>query len=277
MKVEKPVRLLVVNPNTTESVTDLLVASGRTVAAAATTLVPLTATRGVPYISTRAEAQIGGAIMIEMLAKHHASADAAIVAAFGDPGLYALRELFDIPIVGMSEAAMLTARMLGRRFAIITFARQLGGWYRDCVEMYDMQAHCVAIRALDEPFASISTVQTEKTERLVKLANLTIEEHDADVIIFAGAPLAGLASKVRDHIPVPVVDPIAAAVKQAEALVALNARKAIAGSFQRPKAKPTQGLDDMVAAMIEHRDLGTPLNDNAVAAGRDAAVDRRVR
>lgn len=252
-------RILVLNPNTTQDVTDLLVAAGRTVASPQTVLKPLTATRGVPYISTRAEAQIGGAAAMEMLADHHAGADAAIIAAFGDPGLFGARELFDIPIIGMSEAAMLTACMLGRRFAIVTFAAALRGWYRDCVELHGMEHRCTGIHALDQSFASISHVQNEMEDQLVALANRAVVTDDADVIILGGAPLSGLAERARTRIPVPLIDPIAAAVKQAEALIALAPGKAKAGSFRRPAAKKTQGLHGTLAARLEHRpDVASP-------------------
>ncbi len=66
--------------------------------------------------------------------------------------------------------------------------------------------------------------------------------------------LAGLAEKVRDRIPVPVVDQVQAAVKQAETLVALNVRKAITGTFRRPGAKATIGLPPALARRIEHKD-----------------------
>jgi allantoin racemase len=247
-------RILVLNPNTTEAVTGLLTDAGRAVAAPGTELVPLTATRGVPYLATRAEAQLGGSIVLEMLAEHHEGADAAIIAAFGDPGLFGARELFDIPVIGMSEAAMLTACMLGRRFAIITFATALATWYRDCVEMHGLRERCCAVRTLDQSFASLAGVQSEKEELLVALANKAVEQDAAEAVILGGAPLAGLAHKVRDRVPVPLVDPIAAAVKQAEALVALKPRKAVAGAFRRPAAKPTRGLPDKLAAWIEHRD-----------------------
>ena len=78
--------------------------------------------------------------------------------------------------------------------------------------------------------------------------------NDADVLIFAGAPLSGLAERVADRIPVPVIDQVVAAVKQAEALVALRLRKATAGTFKRPAAKPTTGLAGALAARLEHRD-----------------------
>lgn len=247
-------RILLLNPNTSKDITDLLVSAGSKAASPGTDLVPLTAPRGVPYIATRAEAQIGGATAIELLAEHKHNVDAAIIAAFGDPGLFGARELFDIPIVGMAEAAMLTACMLGRRFCLVTFARALEPWYQECVDMHGMRERCAGVRMLDGTFRSISNVQDEKEAMLVELANRAVREDKAEVVILAGAPLAGLANRVKSKIPVPVLDPVAAAVRQAETLVALAPRKATAGTFRRPDAKPTIGLPEALGRHIEHRD-----------------------
>jgi allantoin racemase len=247
-------RILVLNPNFSEGITKRLVAAAVKAAAPGVTIASATAPRGVPYIATRAEAQIGGAIALEMLAERHHDYDAAIIAAFGDPGLFGARELFDIPVVGMAEASMLTACMLGRRFAIVTFARALGPWYQECVEMHGMKERCAGICMVDEPFDSVSDVQIEKEDLLVAEANRAVEALDADVVILAGAPLAGLAEKVRERIPVPVIDQMAAAVKQAEALVGLKLRKPISGSFRRPDAKQTRDLPPALAARIERAD-----------------------
>ena len=247
-------RILLLNPNTSASLTALLNTAGEAAKAPGTELVPITAPRGVPYIASRAEAQIGGAIALEMLAEVHRDYDAAIIAAFGDPGLMGARELFDLPVVGMAEAAMLAACMLGRRFSIVTFARALGPWYQECVEMHGLTGRCASIRMLDGSFGAISEVQSEKEDLLVALAARAVEEDEADVIILGGAPLAGLAPRVRDRIAVPVIDQMAASVKMAEALVALNPRKATAGTFRRPPAKPTLGLPDALAKRISHQD-----------------------
>lgn len=247
-------RILLVNPNTTVALTERLAAAGRAVANADTEIIALTAPRGVPYISNRAEAQIGGAIALEMIAEHHAKVDVAIIAAFGDPGLFGARELFDIPVVGMSEAAMLTACMLGKRFAIVTFARALGPWYEECVELHGLKGRLAAIRMLDVAVGAISDAQEEREALLVDLARRAVTEDGADVVIFAGAPLAGLASRVRSRLPVPVIDQMGAAIKQAEALVALRPRKAEMGTFRRPDAKPSVGLAPSLAARISHSD-----------------------
>ncbi len=247
-------RILLLNPNTTQAITDRLYQAAIEVTAPGTELVPLTAPRGVPYIATRAEAQIGGAVALEMLAEEHRNVDAAIIAAFGDPGLLGARELFDIPVIGMAEAAMLAACMLGRSFAIVTFASALGPWYRECVELHGLSGRCAGIRMLDGAFQSISDVQEEKEELLVELANRAVAELEADVVILAGAPLAGLAKKVKSRIPVPIVDQVQAAVKLTETIVALGTNKAMAGTFRRPAAKSTIGLPIALQCRIEHTD-----------------------
>src|SRR5207244_1888775 len=235
-------------------VTDRIASAARSVAGPETQLVPVTAPKGVPYIATRAEATLGGAVALEMLAEMHRDFDAAIIAAFGDPGLGGARELFPIPVIGLAEAGMLTACMLGRSFAIVTFSSSLEPWYRECIAWHGLQGRCAGVRALSGVFKSISDVQEEKEGLLVELAQRAIDEDGADVVVLAGAPLAGLARRVRERVPVPVVDCVEAAVKQAEALVALAPRKAEQGTYRRPGAKPCIGVAEPLSRWIAHED-----------------------
>lgn len=246
-------KILIANPNTSSGVTDRLVASAKLVASPGTELLPMTASRGVPYIATRAEAAIGAAAALEMLAERRTEIDAAVVAAFGDPGLGGARELFDFPVVGMAEAAMLVACTLGRSFAIVSFSRSLEPWFAEIVAWHGLSGRCAAIRTLDESFRSIEDVQEEKESVLVDLALSTVTNDAADVVILAGAPLAGLANKIRDRVPVPLVDGIQAATVMAEGLVRLNPRKATAGTFRRPGPKDSKGLAPALADVIGHR------------------------
>lgn len=247
-------RILLINPNTSTAITDRLMAVARQAALPGTEIVGLTAPRGVPYIASRTEAQIGGVAVLEMLADHHKDFDAAIVAAFGDPGLSAARELFDLPIVGMAEASMITSLFLGRRFALVTFTNALSDWFQECVDLNGFGDRCCAIRTLSTAIESVSDVQEEKETLLVDLMLQTVKEDRPDVIILAGAPLAGLAAKVADRIPVPLVDQMAAAVAQAETLVRMKPIKGTQGAYRRPPAKATIGLAANLARRIEHRD-----------------------
>lgn len=136
---------------------------------------------------------------------------------------------------------MLTACMLGRRFAIVTFSPTLGPWYQEAVDGNGLARRCSGIHCLDEPFADIAGVAREKAARLVALCAQAVAA-GAEVCILGGAPLAGLAAEVAGEVPVPLVDGVAAAVRQAETLAALRPRKAAAGSFRRPGPKPMTGL-----------------------------------
>ncbi len=234
-------RLLLANPNTSQAVTDRIAAVARGAASAGTTIQAVTAAAGVPYIATRAEAVIGAYAVLELLAGHAEGADAAVVAAFGDPGLAAARELLAIPVVGMAEAAMLTACMLGRRFGIVTFAPALGPWYQEIVDYNGLGARCSGVHCLDEAFADVAHVAEEKSAQLVVLCASAVAA-GAEVCILGGAPLAGLSAVIAGQVAVPLVDAVAAAVRQAETLASLRPRKPVAGSFRRPGAKAMTGL-----------------------------------
>jgi Asp/Glu/hydantoin racemase len=120
-----------------------------------------------------------------------------------------------------------------------------------------MEARCAGVRWLEGSFsAPIQDVQMEKEDALVALANRAIQEVGADVVVLAGAPLAGLARKVADRIPVPVVDCAEAAIKQAEALVALQTRPPTAGHYARPAAKESSRLDGWLSPALTQQLAG---------------------
>jgi Asp/Glu/hydantoin racemase len=249
-------RLLLLNPNTTHAVTDLMMRSALAIAAPGVELRAVTAPRGVPYISNRSEALIGGAIAMETLAEVAPAPDVAILAAFGDPGLFAMREAFDFPVIGVSEAAMLAACMIGGKFLIVSFTSAMLGWYRDCVVAHGLDARCAGVVALDLPFGALDAVQEMQGDALIDFARAEAEARDAACVIFAGAPLAGLAARARARLERPVIDPVAAAVKLAEALAALRPMKATAGSFARPAAKDSFGLSAPLANHLRRSHAG---------------------
>ncbi|MBL3586703.1 aspartate/glutamate racemase family protein [Rhodovulum sulfidophilum] len=235
-------RLLLVNPNMTGAMTDRMAGIARDVASPGTEIVPLTAGRGFPYIASRAEAQIGGALACEMIADHAEGADAAIIAAFGDPGLAGARELFDLPVVGMAEAALVSAAMLGERISIVTFSPVMRRWYLDSVRDAGLSARFAGVRTPDGHAPDLGDVQQSLREDLIRLCNRAVREDGADVVVLGGAPLAGLAPEIRGEVEAPVVDPISAATLQAQALAVLAPQAGFAGRASKPLPKTATGL-----------------------------------
>ena len=243
-------RLLLINPNISDSVSELIHSEALRSAAPQTQITVATAAFGVAYIETRFEAMIGAYAAAERAAELEGTYDAVVVAAFGDPGLLALREVLKCPVTGLTEAALASAMLLGQKFSIVGISQRIRAWYRETVDSYGLSSRLCSIRALDEPLADIGLVQADQGQRLVALAKRCVVEDGADVIILAGAPLAGLARTVRDQLPVPVVDGVSSAVQHAQTLFALHPVATTAGSFAPPPQKPNKGLSPALVRML---------------------------
>lgn len=244
-------RILVLNPNVTEAITATMLDEARRVASTGTEIVPATARFGTLYVENRVEAAIAGHAVLDALAEHAVGCDAAVVSAFGDPGLFAAKEMLEIPVVGIAEAAFLTAYTLGRRYAVVCLTPRLGVWYRECAEEHGLDRRLVAVRPLDVPPSDITAAKEQTGRKLVEACHEVIDRHGAEVVIMGGGPIAGLARTVAHEIPVPVLDGVSCAVRLAEALVDLAPRPAARGSFARPPAKPSQGLSPALKAWVE--------------------------
>ena len=243
-------KLLLINPNISDSVSALIRAEAQRSASAGTEIEVLTAPFGVAYIETRFEALLGAYAAAELAAEHHERFDAVIVAAFGDPGLAGLREALPIPVTGLTEAALASAHLLGQRFSIIAISQRIQAWYREVVTAYGFGSRLASIRALDLPLSSIGGIQDEHAQALMALAERAVDEDGADVIVLAGAPLAGLARLLKGRLPVPVVDGVSSAVRHAETLVALQPGRATRGSFAPPPLKPNRGLSPALERLL---------------------------
>lgn len=245
-------KLLIINPNISDDVTTLIAAEVERSKAQDTQFTICTARFGVEYIETRLESMLAGTAAAEVIAENPGF-DAAMVAAFGDPGMPALKELCDAPVIGITESALAAASLLGSRISIIAISPRITAWYRDCVESYGYASRLTSIHSLSDPLNSIGSVQQEFGQKLVQLAQTAVERDGADVIVLAGAPLAGLARQVEDKIPVPVVDGISAGVKLTEAIVALHNNPHRAGSYGPPPQKARKGLSTALDEQITRR------------------------
>ncbi|WP_238366021.1 aspartate/glutamate racemase family protein [Mesobacterium pallidum] len=241
-------RILLINPNTSQVLTDKLDRAARAVLPPDVELVSVTAEEGFPYISSRAEAACAGVGVLDVLARRGAEVDAAVIAAFGDPGLLPAREAFDLPVTGMTEASMLSACMLGQRFAFVTFTPRMAPWYNEQVRQAELSARFAGTFTPDVPLGNIGEIDSDLRGPLVAECHRAVAA-GADVLILSGAPLAGMAPSLRTEVDAVLIDPVQAAVLQAAALVRLAPLGASGGSYRRPPGKPSTGLP---AALAKH-------------------------
>jgi allantoin racemase len=245
-----PMRLLVLNANTSDFVTQRVADAVRAMASPGTEIVPVTGRFGARVIASYTEMAIGEHSAIDLMARHAPGCDAVLIAVSWDSGLRAGRELLDVPVVAMTEAALLTSRQLGGRFGFVTFDRRSLALYRPLIESYGFGPQMAAWRVVQSKAVYTPSGATEVDAQIVEAINDMAERDGAEVAILSGAVMAGAGRRLQPHCAIPVVDGVAAALVQAEALVRLGAGKARTGAFARPQGR--EAIDvapELIAAL----------------------------
>ena len=244
-------RLLFLNPNTSAHLTDLGVAIAGKVARPETEIVPATGQFGARYISTRATAAIAAHAALDAFARCQTAPDVVLLACFGDPGLLALRELAAVPVVGMAEASCHAAATLGAKFSIVTGGHRWGPMLEEFVSAIGLASKLASVRTLAPSGAEIAADPQAALDGLAATCRRAAQEDSAEVVILGGLGLAGLADRIADQVPVPILDSMVAAVRTAEAAAGLGARKPATGSFAPATPIETTALSTPLADLIE--------------------------
>jgi allantoin racemase len=232
-------KILIVNPNTTASMTDTIAAAARAAAAPGTEISAVTSPMGPASIEGFYDEAFAVPGLIQALL-NAPDADAGIIACFDDTGLDAARSVAPFPVVGVCEAALLTAGQLARRIAVVTTLPRSIVPLEELVRRYgfadraSVTACNVAVLDLEKPGSGAE----QKLEAEIALAL----EEGAEAVVLGCAGMADLDGAVSKKFGVPVVDGVAAAVKQAEALVGLKLTTSRRGSYAFPTAKSYSGL-----------------------------------
>ena len=239
-------RILLINPNTTDSVTALVAQHVTGVAGDAATFVPVTGRFGARYISTRASAAIAGHAALDAYAAHGAGCNAVYLACFGDPGLVALREVADIPVVGMAEASCLAAAKLGR-FAIVTGGALWGPMLTEFVASIGLADKLAGVRTIAPTGGEIATNPDAALASLAKACTACATEDGAEVVILGGAALAGLAERIQPDVPIPVLCSVATGTHAV--IAAAKEQKEVA----LPPALDSIGLSAELATLLQRK------------------------
>ncbi|WP_406855482.1 aspartate/glutamate racemase family protein [Alsobacter sp. KACC 23698] len=238
-------RLLLVNGNMTQAVTDAVCAEARRVCGAATVVEGATARFGAQIVTTHAGAVVAAHAVLDLLAERSGGYDAAILAISFDCGLAAARELFRTPVIGMTQAAMLAACDLAPTFRMIVFGATALPLYEDLVRLYGMHDRVSRIHCIDVAPTAYLDGQGRDDAILAELAGMP-QAPGAPVVI-CGAALAGTAARLQPLTPLRLLDGIACGVASAE-------RRAAEGSAPGEHAPiPVRGLSPALTAAFERR------------------------
>lgn len=234
-------RILVVNPNTTASMTRTIAHAARLAASPDTDIVAVTSSMGPASIEGYYDEALSvPGLLAAIRDGEREGADAAVIACFDDTGLDAARAMAGIPVLGICEAALSLASFLARRIGVVTTDLRARVPVEDLVRRYGM-AERARVRAAGIPVLALEDPASGSGARLRAEIALSLSEDNAEAVVLGCAGMADLAAALRAEFGVPVIDGVGAAVRQAEALLALGLTTAKRGAYAFPAPKPYHG------------------------------------
>ena len=238
-------RILVVNVNTTESITDTIAQQARAVAAPGTEIVGLTPYFGAESVEGNFESYLAAIAVMDRVMAYDQPFDAVIQAGYGEHGREGLQELLDVPVVDITEAAASTAMFLGHAYSVVTTLDRTVPLIEDRLKLAGLYARCASVRASGMAVLELEEDPLAAMEAIVRQAERAIHDDKAEVICLGCGGMAGLDEQIRQRTGVPVVDGVTAAVTIAESLVRLGLSTSKIRTYATPRPKKVIGWPGM--------------------------------
>jgi len=215
--------LLLINPNTSAAVTDLLARHARALAPAGAVLHAVTASFGAPYIASADAVALATQAVPAAWAAHlagHAAPDAVLVACFGDPGVQALRSTAGVPVLGLAEVAMREADALAAahpagRYAIVTGGAAWGPMLEDLAVQLGLAQRLAGVVTVERTGAELLADPVAAQALLLGACQQALVLGGVRAIVIGGAALADLAAPLAAQVPVPLIDNVRAGLRAA--------------------------------------------------------------
>ncbi len=235
-------KIKVINPNTTWSMTDKIGEAARAVAAPGTEIVAVSPSMGPVSIEGFYDEAFAAVGVLDEVRKGEAEGfDGYVIACFGDPGLNAAREIARGPVIGIAEAAMHAASMTGTGFSIVSTLERSRPMMEHLVHAYGMHHRCRSIRMAEIAVLALEEEGSNAQARVIEECRKAIEEDHADSVLLGCGGMSDLMAKVTREIGAPAIDGVSAGVKMVEALVGLGLGTSKRQGYARPLAKEYTG------------------------------------
>ncbi|MDP5252820.1 MULTISPECIES: aspartate/glutamate racemase family protein [unclassified Vibrio] len=235
-------KIQLINPNTTESMTLSMADSAERVANPGTDLIPRTPKHGPSSIECAFDEALATAAVLDEIAHGERNqVDGHIIACFGDPGIEAAKEIATAPVIGIAGAAFQMASCVSHRFAVVTTMSRTVPMTEALLSHYGVAHQCATIIATDIPVLDLECLADSAYQTLKQACQEAIHTHRAEAIVLGCAGMAPLVAQLQSELGVPIIDGVSAAVKMVESLVTLNLSTSKAGQYQRPYPKSYQG------------------------------------
>ncbi|MCZ6772368.1 MAG: aspartate/glutamate racemase family protein [Proteobacteria bacterium] len=231
-------KIMVVNPNSTQSMTAKIGICARSIAAPGTKIVAVNPSDSPLSIEGHGDGAMAIPGLLAEIRKGEAEGfDGYVIACFDDPGLDACREVAVGPVVGICEAAMHAASMIATGFSVVTTLSRSIPIIEELAEKYGMHRKCRRVRASEVPVLALEDEGNEAREKIRDEILRAIAEDRCEAVLLGCAGMADLTDWLSDETGIPVIDGVVCAVKMVEALVGAGLATSKVGGYAAPRVK----------------------------------------
>jgi allantoin racemase len=234
-------KIILMNVNTSESMTEVIAAGARKYASPGTQTVTLRPYFGPEAVDCNFESYLSAVAVMDRVLAYGEPYDAVVLAGFGEHGRDGLQELIAQPVVEICEASAHVAMLIARSFSVVTTLPRSVPAIEDRLKLAGLLDRCASVRASGMSTLEVDADPQAAIRGIVEEARLAVQRDRAEAICLGCAGMAGLEEAITAELGVPVIDGIGAAVRLAEALVGLGLLTSKVSTYALPDRKRITG------------------------------------
>ena len=250
-------KALVINPNTSQSMTTEIEETATRVFQSPWECKVLAAPAGPESLESWTDYHLASVCVLPLVESYQAQMDGIVLACFGDPGLYLLKEYCEVPVIGIAEASMSLAILLGAKFGILAGMRRAVELMDSMVRTYGLEARYAGTESLEMRVLDFDKDREKTLERLTS-TSLKLRDRGAEVLLLGCAGLTNFVDALQEKVEMPVIDPVEAGCRVLQTVYASRLRTSHIGLFGSPAPQKMNRLgelftDDMIKVLSRKR------------------------
>jgi allantoin racemase len=234
-------KILVVNPNTSRSMTETIARTARRAATPGTEIIAVQPFFGAEAIDSNMESYLSAVAVMDRIVAVEEHYDAVVLAGFGEHGREGVQEIVEVPVLDIAESSAHVAQMIGRTYSVVTTLQRSVGAIQDRLRLAGLSDRCASVRSCGLSTSEVDHDPEAATAAIVAEAERAVRDDHAEVICLGCGGMAGLEEAITGRLGVPVVDGVAAGVRLAEAVVGLGLRTSKVCTYAPPEPKEISG------------------------------------
>jgi allantoin racemase len=243
-------KILVINPNTSPEMTADIKNTVTQIFNKPWQVIVKSAPAGPESLESWTDYHLASVCVLPLL-EQYSDVDGIVLACFGDPGLYVLKESAPIPVVGIAEASMSIALMLGQKFGILAGMRRAVELMNSMVRTYGLESRYAGTVSLDMRVLDFEK-KPEQTLKTLVTKSIELREKGAEVLLLGCAGLTGFTKELQQEVSMPVIDPVVAGCSMLKSIVEMGLQTSHAGLFCKPAEQRMNHLERLFSPEMEN-------------------------